>query len=137
MAGGTKPKTPVRGHRRKVPTKKRERTRPLVSRQLLILGNHALNRVTLAICIIYGEHVAMKLHGYSETTQNIVQHLVNSIIFDADMEQYDQEESSGLNPRMSNSFAFSSSSSHLSSQSEVDSRTITNTCYFSSHAFNK
>ncbi|KAK7578149.1 hypothetical protein V9T40_010354 [Parthenolecanium corni] len=39
-------------------------------------------------CDVYGEHVAMKLRNYSERTRSIVQHLVNNILFEADMGKF-------------------------------------------------
>lgn len=39
-------------------------------------------------CDIYGEHIAFKLKSYNERTRNIVQHLFNDILFEADMGKY-------------------------------------------------
>lgn len=37
---------------------------------------------------VYGEHVAMKLRNYGSQTFSVVQHLINNILFDADMGRY-------------------------------------------------
>ncbi len=39
-------------------------------------------------CDVYGEHVSMKLRSYTERTRSIVQHLVNNILFEADMGKF-------------------------------------------------
>lgn len=38
---------------------------------------------------IFGEYVATKLDAYSDRCRNVVQHLINNIIFDADMGKFD------------------------------------------------
>lgn len=38
---------------------------------------------------IYGEHIAMKLKSYGKRTQSVVQHLINNVLFNADMGQYE------------------------------------------------
>lgn len=38
---------------------------------------------------IYGEHVGNKLRGYSKKASSIVQHLINNLLFEADMGKYD------------------------------------------------
>lgn len=121
-ADGTKADTPARGLKRKQPTKKNVNEDPRIARAFDIMQSCVQQRDS---CDIYGEYVATKLRAYSRSTQNMVQHLFNNILFNADMGQYDQEVSSGLNSRTCSSTAFSPSSSHLSYQSEFDSRTAT------------
>lgn len=39
---------------------------------------------------VYGQHVANKLRGYHKKTSSIVQHLINNILFEADMGKHDE-----------------------------------------------
>lgn len=40
-------------------------------------------------CEIFGEHVAFKLKGYNLYVRNMAQHLINNVLFDADMGKFD------------------------------------------------
>jgi len=62
---------------------------------------------------IYGQHVANKLRGYSKQTSSIVQHLINNIIFEADMGKHDANPYQFIQP----SQHFSYQNSPLSSTS--------------------
>lgn len=58
---------------------------------------------------VYGEHIAMKLRNYSKRTQSAVQHLFNTILFNADMGQYDKNFNINANfPDVSNNSCFTS-----------------------------
>ncbi|KAL1516253.1 hypothetical protein ABEB36_000172 [Hypothenemus hampei] len=41
--------------------------------------------------VIFGQYVASKMEKYSDRSKNIVQHLINNILFEADMGRYDVE----------------------------------------------
>lgn len=43
---------------------------------------------------IFGEHVAMKHRSYSRHTQNIIEHLISNILFEADMGKYNEHSQS-------------------------------------------
>lgn len=40
-------------------------------------------------CEIFGRHVAFKLQGYNSYVRNMAQHLINNVLFDADMGKFD------------------------------------------------
>lgn len=43
---------------------------------------------------VFGEYVATKHRQYSGYTKNIIEHLINNVLFDADMGKYDHPGSS-------------------------------------------
>lgn len=67
---------------------------------------------------IYGEHVGNKLRGYSKQASSIVQHLMNNLLFEADMGKYD-----------ANPYQFIQPSQHFFYQNSPSAST------FSQHSF--
>lgn len=114
--------TPPRNLKRTLPTKQIANEDPRIAAAFDVMQSCVQQRDS---CDIYGEHVAMKLRTYTKTTQNMVQHLFNNILFKADMGQYNQTGSSGLHSPTGDSTAFSPSGSCFSYQSEFDSTTTT------------
>lgn len=110
--------TPARSLKRALPTKKIANEDPRIAAAFDVMQSCVQRRDS---CDIYGEHVAMKLRTYTKMTQNMVQHLFNNILFNADMGQYNQTGSSGLHSTTGDSTAFSPSGSCFSYQSEFDS----------------
>lgn len=41
-------------------------------------------------CTLFADYVVSKMKGYNHHTQNIVQHKINNILFEADMGHYDK-----------------------------------------------
>lgn len=61
---------------------------------------------------IFGEYIATKMDSYSDRCKNIVQHLINNIIFDADMGKFDYDQNISPYPQPVNSSAYGSIPSH-------------------------
>lgn len=53
----------------------------------------ASNSLNADECGVYGQHVAYKLRSYAKKTRDIVQHHINTILFKADMGEYNSIES--------------------------------------------
>lgn len=68
-------------------------------------------------CLVYGEHVAIKLRKFNEHRRAILMHKINSLIFEAEMEVYNSQKVFSYQNnygRYENTCSSSSVSSHVS-----------------------
>ncbi|XP_076626724.1 uncharacterized protein LOC143344496 [Colletes latitarsis] len=67
---------------------------PQVERAYRIIEDTVSKRTVRDASAIFGEHVAIKHRSYNRHTQNMVEHLISDILFEADMGKYNENPKS-------------------------------------------
>lgn len=115
----------IRSKKKYLPT---EDTR--ISEAYNILKTTVANKINKDNSDIFGDYVANKHRKYDETTQNIVEHYINNILFEADIGKFKQTIQLSLrsaNGSSDNNLTHSSLSPSCTSETtlpfEIDSQT--------------